>query len=231
MTHDTAKPEILVIDDEVQIRRLLRFTLEEADYVMREAETGQAGLSEVAHRRPDAIILDLGLPDLSGVEVLKRLREWSPIPVLILSVLGQEKNKIAALDAGADDYLTKPFGGGELLARLRVLLRRVQSAEEPKAKIEFGPIEVDLIRRLVTKDGHAVKLTAREYALLRLFIVHRGKVLTHRQILSELWGPKAKGQTHYLRVYMMRLRQKLENDPDTPQYLQTESGVGYRLSA
>ncbi len=231
MTDDTAKSEILVIDDEVQIRRLLRFTLEEADYVMREAETGQAGLSELAHHRPDAIILDLGLPDLSGVEVLKQLREWSPIPVLVLSVLGQEKNKIAALDAGADDYLTKPFGGGELLARLRVLLRRVQSAEAPTTKIEFGPIEVDLMRRLVTKDGRAVKLTAREYALLRLFIVHRGKVLTHRQILSELWGPKARGQTHYLRVYMMRLRQKLENDPDTPQYLQTESGIGYRLSA
>lgn len=230
MTHDTTKPEVLVIDDEVQIRRLLRFTLEEADYAMREAETGQTGLSEVAHRRPDAIILDLGLPDLSGVEVLKRLREWSPIPVLVLSVLGQEDNKIAALDAGADDYLTKPFGGGELLARLRVLLRRVQPGEEPTTKIVFGPIEVDLMRRLVTKDGRAVKLTAREYELLRLFLVHRGKVLTHRQILSELWGPKAKGQTHYLRVYMMRLRQKLESDPDMPQYFQTESGVGYRFS-
>jgi two-component system KDP operon response regulator KdpE len=195
---------------------------------MREAETGRAGLSEVAHRRPDAIILDLGLPDIPGVEVLTRLREWCPVPVLILSVFGQEKNKIAALDAGADDYLTKPFGSGELLARLRVLLRRVKSTEET-APVQFGTIEVDLAKRLVTKDRQVVKLTAREYALLRMFVVHKGKVLTHRQILSELWGPNAEGQTHYLRIYMMRLRQKLEVDPDAPQYFQTESGVGYRL--
>jgi two-component system KDP operon response regulator KdpE len=228
MNTEAAKTEVLVIDDEVQIRRLLRFTLEEASYSMREAETGQSGLSEVAHRRPDAIILDLGLPDMPGIDVLRRLREWSPVPVLILSVFGQEKNKIAALDAGADDYLTKPFGSGELLARLRVLLRRVR-AEEETAPVQFGSIEVDLERRLVTKDQQPVKLTAREYALLRLFVVHRGKVLTHRQILSELWGPNAEGQTHYLRIYMMRLRQKLEVDPDTPQYFQTESGVGYRL--
>ena len=222
MNTEGAKTEVLVIDDEVQIRRLLRFTLEEASYSMREAETGQSGLSEVAHRRPDAIILDLGLPDIPGIDVLKRLREWSPVPVLILSVFGQEKNKIAALDAGADDYLTK------LLARLRVLLRRVRATEET-APVQFGSIEVDLERRLVTKDRLPVKLTAREYALLRLFVIHRGKVLTHRQILSELWGPNAEGQTHYLRIYMMRLRQKLEVDPDAPQYFQTESGVGYRL--
>jgi two-component system KDP operon response regulator KdpE len=228
MNTEGAKTEVLVIDDEVQIRRLLRFTLEEASYSMREAETGQSGLSEVAHRRPDAIILDLGLPDIPGIDVLKRLREWSPVPVLILSVFGQEKNKIAALDAGADDYLTKPFGSGELLARLRVLLRRVRATEET-APVQFGSIEVDLERRLVTKDRLPVKLTAREYALLRLFVIHRGKVLTHRQILSELWGPNAEGQTHYLRIYMMRLRQKLEVDPDAPQYFQTESGVGYRL--
>ena len=195
---------------------------------MREAETGQAGLSEIAHRRPDAIVLDLGLPDIPGIDVLRRLREWCPVPVLILSVFGEEKNKIAALDAGADDYLTKPFGSGELLARLRVLLRRVKPVEE-MTPIQFGSIEVDLVRRLVTKDRQAVKLTAREYGLLRLFVLHRGKVLTHRQILSELWGPNADGQTHYLRIYMMRLRQKLEVDPDAPQYFQTESGVGYRL--
>jgi two-component system KDP operon response regulator KdpE len=229
MNTEGAKTEVLVIDDEVQIRRLLRFTLEEASYSMREAETGQMGLSEIAHRRPDAIILDLGLPDIPGIDVLKRLREWSPVPVLILSVFGQEKNKIAALDAGADDYLTKPFGSGELLARLRVLLRRVKSAEEGAAPVQFGSVEVDLERRLVTKDRQPVKLTAREYALLRMFVVHKGKVLTHRQILSELWGPNAEGQTHYLRIYMMRLRQKLEVDPDVPQYFQTESGVGYRL--
>jgi two-component system KDP operon response regulator KdpE len=228
MNSESPKTEVLVIDDEVQIRRLLRFTLEEAGYAMREAETGQRGLSEVAQRHPDAIILDLGLPDTPGIEILRRLREWSPVPVLILSVFGEEKNKIAALDAGADDYLTKPFGSGELLARLRVLLRRLKSTEEV-APVQFGSIEVDLERRLVTRDGQPVKLTAKEYALLRLLVIHKGKVLTHRQILSELWGPNSDGQTHYLRIYMMRLRQKLEKDPDEPQYFQTESGVGYRL--
>jgi two-component system KDP operon response regulator KdpE len=229
MSGDAAKTEVLVIDDETQILRLLRFVLEEAGYAMREAETGQAGLSEVAHRRPDAVILDLGLPDVPGVDVLRRLREWSQVPVLILSVFGQEKDKIAALDAGADDYLTKPFGSGELLARLRVLLRRVRSTEE-SAPVRFGSIEVDLAKRLVTKAGQAVKLTAREYGLLRLFVVHRGKVITHRQILTELWGPNAAEQTHYLRIYMMRLRQKLEDDPDMPRHFQTESGVGYRFT-
>ncbi len=228
MSEGDPKSEVLVIEDEVQIRRLLRFTLEEAGFAMREAETGQAGLSEIAHRRPDAIILDLGLPDMSGLDALKRLREWSPVPVLILSVFGEEKSKIAALDAGADDYLTKPFGSGELLARLRVMLRRVRTTEE-SVPVQFGSIEVDLARRRVTKDGQTIKLTAREYALLRLFVVHRGKVLTHRQILSELWGPTGEGQTHYLRIYMMRLRQKLEDDPDAPRYFQTESGVGYRF--
>jgi len=166
---------------------------------------------------------------MPGIDVLRRLREWSPVPVLILSVFGQEKNKIAALDAGADDYLTKPFGSGELLARLRVMLRRVKPAEEA-SPVQFGSIEVNVARRLVTRDRQVVKLTAKEYALLRLLVVHRGKVLTHRQILSELWGANAEGQTHYLRIYMMRLRQKLEDDPDTPQYFHTESGVGYRLS-
>jgi two-component system KDP operon response regulator KdpE len=228
MTEEAAKPEVLVIDDEVQIRRLLRFTLEEASYAIREANTGQSGLSEIAHRRPDAVILDLGLPDMPGIEVLRRLREWTPVPVLILSVFGLEKSKIDALDAGADDYLTKPFGTGELLARLRVMLRRAKVTAETTPQ-RFGSIEVDLTRRLVTKAGALVKLTAREYALLRLFVVHRGKVLTHRQILSELWGPKAEGQTHYLRVYMLRLRQKLEDDPDLPQFFLTEAGVGYRF--
>jgi len=151
------------------------------------------------------------------------------VPVLILSVFGKEKDKINALDAGADDYLTKPFGSGELLARLRVMLRRTKS-EEGASPVRIGSIDVDLARRLVTKAGNAVKLTAREYALLRLFVVHKGNVLTHRQILTELWGPNSASQTHYLRIYMMRLRQKLEDDPDTPKHFQTESGVGYRLS-
>jgi two-component system KDP operon response regulator KdpE len=221
-------PDILVVDDEDQIRRLLRFTLEDAGYSVREADSGHAGLVAAAHRQPDAVILDLGLGDLPGVEVLKRLREWSPLPVLILSVFGQEGSKVAALDAGADDYLTKPFGGAELLARLRALLRRVKPTETVNV-VSFGLIEVDLVRRRVTKEGKVVKLTAKEYALLRLLVVHRDKVLTHRQILGELWGSKMDGQTHYLRVFMMRLRRKLENEPDAPKHFQTESGIGYRL--
>jgi two-component system, OmpR family, KDP operon response regulator KdpE len=222
------KQTVLVIDDEVQILRLLRITLEAAGFNVIEADTGRMGLDEAARCQPDAIILDLGLPDLGGLDVLKQLREWSKVPVLVLTVLAAERDKVAALDAGADDYLTKPFGSGELLARLRVMLRRVKATEDA-APVQFGSIEVDLARRMVTKDKQPVKLTVREYALLRLLVVHRGKVLTHRQILSELWGNNAEGQTHYLRIYMMRLRQKLENDPDAPRYLNTESGVGYRL--
>ncbi len=228
MSPDLVKPEVLVIDDEMQIRRLLRFTLEDAGYVVREAETGHSGLVAIAHQPPDAIILDLGLPDMPGIDVLKRLREWSPLPVLILSVFGQEGSKVAGLDAGADDYLTKPFGGAELLARLRSLLRRAKPAE-PASTVRFGAVEVDLVRRRVTKDGRNVKLTAKEYALLRLLVAERDKVLTHRQILQELWGSKLAGQTHYLRVFMMRLRRKLEDEPDAPRYFQTESGIGYRL--
>ena len=166
---------------------------------------------------------------MSGVEVLKQLREWNHTPVLVLSVFCEEHDKVAALDAGADDYLTKPFGESELLARMRALLRRVQPADEA-SPICFGSVEVDLSRRLVSKSGHLVKLTAREYALLRLFIVHRGKVLTHRLVLAELWGPKAEEQTHYLHVYMTRLRQKLEDEPDSPKFFQTEPGIGYRFT-
>jgi len=228
MSSEGPRPDILVVEDEVQIRRLLRVMLEAAGYSVREADAGQVGLNEVAFRRPDVVILDLGLPDLSGLEVLKRLREWSNVPVLILSVRGAEGDKIAALDAGADDYLTKPFGSGELLARLRVLQRRSQTPEEAGA-VKFGSVEVDFARRVVTKGGAEVRLTAKEYALLRLLLVHRDKVVTHRQVLREVWGPKAEDQTHYLRVYMARLRQKLEDDPNQPRHLQTESGIGYRL--
>lgn len=218
----------MVIDDEVQIRRLLRMTLEEAGYVVREADTSRAGQNEILRHSPDAVILDLGLPDESGAVMLKRLREWNPVPVLILSVFGQEGSKIAGLDAGADDYLTKPFGEGELLARLRAVLRRIKPAVATNI-FRFGRVEVDLARRKVTKGGQAIKLTSMEYALLQLFITHRGKVLTHRQVLRELWGPKAEAQTHYLRTYMLRVRRKLEDDQDAPKYFQTESGVGYRF--
>ena len=228
MSTDPTKPVVLVIDDEPQIRRLLRLTLEEAGYVVREAETGKAGLDDLTRQAPAAVILDLGLPDLPGLEVLKLLRTWSAIPVLILSVFGQEGSKIDALDAGADDYLTKPFGGGELLARLRALLRRIKPAVATST-FRFGTVKVDFARRRVTKEREVVKLTAMEYALLQLFIAHRDKVLTHRQILRELWGPKAEGQTHYLRTYMLRLRRKLEDEIDAPRFFQTESGIGYRF--
>jgi len=226
---DTApRQEVLIIDDEAQIRRLLRVTLEASGYAVREADSGGVGISEVTFRRPDAIILDLGLPDMPGLEVLKRLREWSQVPVLILSVLGEDDKKIAALDSGADDYLTKPFSGGELLARIRVMLRRNQPSDDMKV-VRFGSIEVDLVRRIVTRAREEVRLTAKEYALLRLLVLNSGKVITHRQLLRELWGPNAEEQTQYLRVYVGRLRQKLEEAPNQPRHLRTESGIGYRL--
>ncbi len=225
-----AQPEILVIDDEVQIRRLLGVTLAGGGYRVREAESGALGLNEVAVQRPDAVILDLSLPDLGGLEVLRRLREWSQLPVLILSVRGEEADKIAALDAGADDYLTKPFGGGELLARLRVLLRRAQPGTEPTI-VRFGDVEVDFTSRTVAKAGAAVHLTGKEYALLRILLHHRGRVITHRQLLREVWGPSHEQDTHYLRVHMANLRKKLESAPDRPRYLNTESGIGYRFAA
>lgn len=230
MKNEEVHADVLVIDDEVQIRRLLRVTLEGAGYAVREADSGQLGLNEIALRRPDAVVLDLGLPDLSGLEVLKRVREWTQVPVLVLTVLSEEPQKVAALDAGADDYLTKPFGGGELLARLRVMLRRNQP-QDGVSVVRFGPIELDFNRRIVTRNGTEVSLTVKEYALLRLLVTHRGKVLTHRQILREIWGPKAEEQTHYLRVYMDRLRQKLEEIPKQPKYLTTALGVGYRFAA
>lgn len=223
-----AKPRLLIIDDEVQIRRLLQVTLEEGGFDVREADTGRLGLSEAAALQPEAIILDLGLPDLDGLDVLRRLREWSQTPVLVLTVRDREQQKIAALDAGADDYLTKPFGGGELLARLRAIMRRVRAPNEP-AIVRFGDIEVDLPARVVRLGGQEVHLTAKEYALLRLLVQHRGKVVTHRHILRELWGPNAEENTGYLRVYMLHLRQKLEKEPQKPKHLTTESGIGYRL--
>lgn len=220
--------DLLVIDDEVQIRRLLRLTLESAGHTVREADTGQAGLSEVARRAPDAVVLDLGLPDQPGLTVLRRLREWSRVPVLVLTVRAADEDKITALDAGADDYLTKPFSGGELLARLRAILRRAPAGGEPAA-IAFGDITVDLAARVVRRGGAEVKLTPREYALLRVLALHRGRVVTHGQILREIWGPRSEENTHYLRVHLTHLRQKLEADPHRPRHLRTEAGIGYRL--
>jgi two-component system KDP operon response regulator KdpE len=219
---------VLVIDDEVQIRRLLKIGLESNGYRVYEAATGQLGLSEAAQRRPDVVVLDLGLPDMDGVAVLKRLREWSSVPVVVLSVRDREEDKIAALDSGADDYLTKPFGTGELLARLRVAQRHAQPTADT-AVFKAGPLEVDLVSRTVKVNGKQVKFTATEYALLQLFVRHAGKVLTHRQILKEVWGPTYVEQTHYLRVYMTHLREKIEANPAEPEMFITEAGVGYRL--
>lgn len=230
MTAVAAKSDLLVIDDELQIRRLLRVTLEAAGHRVREAATGALGLNEAAVRRPDAIILDLSLPDMSGLDVLRRLREWSQIPVLILSVRDGEAEKIAALDAGADDYLSKPFGGGELLARLRVLLRRAQPAGELSVT-RFGDIEVDFAKRTVSRAGADLHLTVKEYALLRLLLQHRGKVVTHRQLLRDVWGPGHEEDTHYLRVHMANLRRKIEASASKPAFLRTESGIGYRFTA
>jgi two-component system KDP operon response regulator KdpE len=219
---------LLIVDDEVQIRRLLRLALEEEHYEVHEAATGQLGLSEAAGVHPDGIVLDLGLPDLDGREVLRRLREWSQVPVLVLTVRDDEEDKIAALDAGADDYLTKPFSRRELLARLRAVLRRTQPSSE-ETVVRFNDVEIDFAARIVRRAGAEVKLTAKEYDLLRYLAQHRGRVVTHQQILRELWGANAEDSTHYLRVYMTHLRQKLEPEPRAPKFLQTESGVGYRL--
>jgi two-component system, OmpR family, KDP operon response regulator KdpE len=217
----------LVIDDEPQIRRLLRVTLEANGYEVFEAVNGNDGIVQAAQCRPDIILLDLGLPDLDGVEVLKRIREWSRVPVIILSVRDRENDKIAALDAGADDFVTKPFASGELLARLRTTLRRSQP-QSAAAIFHTGDLEMDLAARIVRKNGIEVKLTPTEYSLLRLLVVHAGKVITHRQLLTEVWGPNAVEQTHYLRVHIAHLREKLEDNAAQPKFILTEPAVGYR---
>ena len=222
------KATVLVIDDELQIRRLLRVCLEANGYRVFEAATGKEGLSEAAQHPPDVVILDLGLPDMDGLAVLKRLREWTRVPVVVLSVRDREEEKVAALDNGADDFVTKPFGSGELLARLRVAQRHAAPGAEVSV-FRSGGLEVDLTARLVKRNGQEVKLTATEYSLLRLLVKHVGKVLTHRHILREVWGPNSVEQTHYLRVYIAHLREKLEREPSKPQLIATEPGVGYRL--
>jgi two-component system KDP operon response regulator KdpE len=218
---------ILVIDDEPPIRRLLRAALEPHGYRVCEAENGQLGLQEAAACRPDIVILDLGLPDLDGVEVLKRLREWSQAPVLILSVRDRESDKVTALDNGADDYLTKPFGTAELLARLRVLQRRAPGATEDPVHV-IGHLRVDLSAHAVHVAGREVSLTATEFALLRVLVQYAGRVVTHKHLLRSVWGPHAESQQQYLRVYITHLRKKLESDP-SQKLIRTEAGIGYRL--
>ncbi len=224
-------PTILVIEDEPQMRRFLKASLESHDYHIVEAVTAREGLTQATGRNPDAILLDLGLPDLDGIELTRRLREWSRTPVIVISARGREQDKIAALDAGADDYLTKPFGLGELLARLRVALRRVAGGDDGEPTFAVGDLKVDLAARLVYRNGAEVHLTPIEYKLLTTLVRHAGKVVTHRQLLKEAWGPNAVEHAHYVRVYMTQLRHKLEEEPSRPRYLLTESGVGYRLKA
>ena len=225
----TAERTVLVIDDEPPIRRLLRLTLEPQGYRVFEADNGQLGLQEAAARRPDVIVLDLGLPDMDGLTVLKRLREWSQTPVLVLSVRDREADKVAALDNGADDYLTKPFGTAELLARMRAVQRRTPDAQEEPVFVS-GDLTVDLAGRTVTVKKKEVHLTATEYALLRELVRHAGKVVMHAQLLRAVWGPNSEGQSQYLRVYITHLRKKLETTT-SGKLIQTEPGIGYRLLA
>jgi two-component system, OmpR family, KDP operon response regulator KdpE len=223
---------IIVIEDEAQIRRFLRTSLASEGYQVIEAETGKQGLTEAATRKPDLIVLDLGLPDMDGVEVVKGVRAWSSVPVIILSARSQESDKISALDAGADDYLVKPFGVGELLARMRVALRHVSSIVngEEGGVFSVDELKVDMMHRKVTVSGAEVHLTPIEYRLLAVLVKHAGKVLTHRMLLKEVWGPNYVERAHYLRIYMGILRHKLEKEPARPRFLLTEVGVGYKLA-
>jgi two-component system KDP operon response regulator KdpE len=223
---------VLVVEDEPQMRRFLRASLGAEGYRVLEAWTIADGIRAVTAEHPDAILLDLGLPDGDGLELVRRVREWSTVPVIVVSARGREEEKVAALDAGADDYLPKPFGTKELLARLRVALRHSRAAVAPAGSVlEAGPLRMDLERREATVDGRPVRLTPIEWRLLALLATHAGKVLTHAQILREVWGPNASTQAHYVRVYMAELRKKLEADPSRPRLLLTEPGVGYRLNS
>ena len=224
-------PLVLLIEDEPQIRRVLRAALGSHGYVVAEADTGALGLAIAADRNPEIILLDLGLPDIDGVEVTRRLREWTRVPVIVVSARGQEQDKVSALDAGADDYLTKPFGVPELLARMRVADRHriAASGSPPEDRFAVGDLRVDLAARQVFAAGEEKHLTPTEYRLLVALVRHAGRVVTHTQLLAEAWGDGFEGQTHYLRVYMGQLRHKLERDPARPRYLTTEPGVGYRL--
>jgi len=224
------QPHILVIDDEPQILRALKTILRERDFRVTTAGTGEEGLALAAAEPPDLVVLDLSLPKMDGIEVCARLREWTQLPILVLSVRGGERDKVAALDVGADDYLTKPFGIEELLARIRVGLRHAALAKgSPSVVISSGPVVIDLSNRQVTRDGAAVRLTPTEYRLLAYLAGHAGRMLTHQTLLANVWGDEYRGHTEYLRVYMRQLRKKLEPDPDDPQILLTEPGIGYRF--
>ena len=227
-------PTAIVIEDEPQIRRFVRGALEAEGWAVHEAGTLRDGLAAAGTRQPDLLVLDLGLPDGDGVSLIRDVRGWSAVPIIVLSARTDEADKIAALDAGADDYLTKPFGTGELLARVRANLRRPRAVggsadEAPEALFRFGEIELDRAARLVRRAGTEVHLTPTEYRLLSVLVANAGRVLTQRQLLREVWGPSHTGQSHYLRIYMGHLRQKLEDDPAQPRHLLTETAVGYRL--
>ncbi len=221
-------PRVLVVDDEPAIRRFLHTALADGQFTLVQAENGHAALAAAVTAKPDVILLDLGLPDLDGVEVISRIRQWSQVPIIVLSVRDREADKVRALDAGADDYLTKPFGVGELLARIRVMLRR-SLAQAPEPVIHIEELEIDLARRLVRLRGETVALTPTEYELLRLLAVNAGKVLTHRQMLKQIWGAGYVEQPHVLRVNISNLRHKIESNASRPRYILTESGVGYRF--
>lgn len=224
-------PELLLIEDDAQIRRFLRPTLLAEDYRLHEATTAAEGIAQATARQPDLVILDLGLPDGDGLTVIQHIREWSTLPIIVLSARGQERDKIAALDAGADDFISKPFAVGELLARVRAALRRsARLTAAPTSVVRFGQVEIDLDKRRVLVHGQDTHLTPIEFKLIHVLLKYSGKVVTQRQLLNEVWGPQHIEQAQYLRIYMGQLRRKLERDPARPQYLLTEPGVGYRLA-
>ena len=222
-------PKVLIVDDEPQIRRFLRASLQAHDYEVVEAENGKEAVRACTVQKPDLVVLDLGLPDMDGLDVINNVREWSKVPIIVLSIRSDDQDKIGALDRGANDYVTKPFSMGELLARMRVGLRQGRVEGDAGPIVTAGDIAIDLSKRLVTFAGSPIKLSRKEYDLLRILASHPGKVITHQQLLQEVWGPAYVEETQYLRVYVGQLRQKLERDPASPKHLITEPGVGYRL--